>query len=169
MCVCVSASACASVSLRPCPRPAVPPSPPLPALHPRLSTRRPPFRPGRYAGLADSELPRTYHEFLGLELGLQLAPIARLQLSAARQGHGSLPSSLFAAADAGNGAVSVEVAFMQLYGTLATDLRVPDAAAAPPLKIARRHEEVLVEGLSRTPPWGSNCVSTVRRCRPRCN
>ena len=55
---------------------------------------------------------------------------------------------LFAAAERGSAAASIECSFMQLYGTVATDLLVAKSAPSP-LKIARRDDEVVVEGLSR--------------------
>ena len=53
---------------------------------------------------------------------------------------------LLDAAAAAPDTLTVEVGFMQLYGTLATDLLVE---SSPPLKLCRRGEEVVVEGQSR--------------------
>ena len=55
-------------------------------------------------------------------------------------------SHLLEAAAASNGAIIIECAFMQLYGSVATDLLV---AESPALRIIRRGGEVLVESQSR--------------------
>ena len=73
---------------------------------------------------------------------------------------GLAAQDLFAKADASSGMVTIEVAFMQLYGTVATDLLVDSPA---PLKIARREGEILVEGQSRRHVATPNDVAAVVR------
>ena len=60
---------------------------------------------------------------------------------------GLAASQIFAAVDAARGAISVECGFMQLYGTVATDLLVQESGVS--LKIARRENDVVVEGQRR--------------------
>eukprot|EP00930_Biecheleria_cincta_P002763 TRINITY_DN103762_c0_g1_i1.p1 TRINITY_DN103762_c0_g1~~TRINITY_DN103762_c0_g1_i1.p1 ORF type:complete len:1046 (-),score=148.23 TRINITY_DN103762_c0_g1_i1:98-3235(-) len=63
---------------------------------------------------------------------------------------GLAASQLLKAAHESNARIEIEVGFVQLYGTATTDLLVDDAHAVH-LRIARRHDEVLVEGQSRRP------------------
>ena len=61
---------------------------------------------------------------------------------------GLAAEQLMAAAAASHGTITVECAFLQVYGTVATDLLVADPA---PLRIARRQGEVVIDGQSRRP------------------